>query len=189
MSLDPKSRIPTVELKGKLSITSQLFLKNSGNALAKVFAYVQTDTTSFIPMIRESFLRSIRERDSASVTELESLNELLPGDSTVLTLQHEVAFFDSNQFTLHYLVLYENELGNLYDTYIWNRFMINDFPMKAQIASVHAQQLMRLIYPKIKAGDLVVPVGSPNDSYFTYDKKDAEEIRSFFKILRSREKK
>ncbi len=186
---DSNSSIPIVKLPGKLSITSQLFLKNSGNALAKIFGYIQTDTTSFIPMIRQSFLRSIRNKESIIVTEFERLNEVLPGDSTMLTFQHEVAYFDSNKFTLHYLILYENESGNLYDTYIWSQFIIKDYPMDVQISQVGAEKVMRVNYPKVKAGDLVISANPPNDSYFTYTVAESEEIRSFYKILIAKNKK
>ena len=170
-----------VLLNAKLRITSQLFLKNTGNALAKIVGYVQTDTTSYQPIIRALFRRAIQAGDSVEI--IERLNEVPPGDSTVLTLEAEVSFISLNHFTLHYLILYENEMGNLYDSYFWAPFVIREFEMIAEFTEVDAQRLMRLIYPKLKAGDIVSSAGPTNDSFFTYDPNEAGRIRARLESL------
>jgi hypothetical protein len=183
----PGPTIPELFLKeDSLWISSQLTLKNTGNALAKVYASIWTDTISFTPNIRDNLLRLIRDADTTSLRPMDKLIELLPGDSTTLTCEQSISFLDSGKFTIHYLILYENEFGDMYDTYVWSPFKIHDYIMQLKFDTVDTKQVAILTYQKMKAGDLVTPIGVANVSYRTYEQSDADEIRRCMRETKSR---
>jgi len=175
--------IPTLSTKLKLEITWVLPIKNKGTSIARRYVRITSDSISQLPILRNIIFQP-PNKSNIICTESEKVSEMLPGDTEELTTIQHVQFFDtSNTFTLHALFLYENELGMLYDTYIWATYRIRDFGL-----FIGLDGKGRIGY-KFDPSDLknrIQQVGTANDSYYIYNKKEAKEIRKTIEKVRKK---
>lgn len=188
-SPDTTSEIPTYAIKKPVNLTLNLKLINSGNSLGKILAVLTADTTSDEPVLRKMLLDGSFKEQRSSFFPPYLNTELLPNDMDTLeyTHQEQVDFIDNQYFTLHLLILYENELGHLYDTYYWSRAKLEEllFPSPFGVKGNRIYMLTRKSF-KIALKDLVTFTNS-KISYNTYDdRKQAELIKHRIKESRNK---
>lgn len=181
---DPDSIIPEIHVPGTLIINGQVSLLNSGNALARIRGFALTDTNSFEPVIRQ-LLTGSNQFFNNNIDEIEMLIEVLPGDTVTQDFSIKIAFFDSNRFILHLIVLYENEFENLYDTYTWNKYLAKDIAYQVKMDPKDSTKLLIMSQRK-KVPDLVIPDGECIDAYYSYSIDEASRIRTMMDALMSR---
>ena len=106
-----------VSLRLKLAVE----LLNSGNAPAHITVVDVYDTASYGFVIRDHMFDAIEGKYNLAIGELRNrpgIDDLPPSASTTIEIEHSVNTpADISNTTLHFLVLYENELDNLFDTY------------------------------------------------------------------------
>jgi hypothetical protein len=171
-----------IPLETNILIKTNIKLTNVGNSNAKIIAVMMSDSLTANPFIRNAMLDPERK-----MTTVQSMlppflkSELLPNnsDTTQIELTYKIHNVRDNLFTLHYLILYENDLGNIYDTYYWNQyrihfvfhppFVLEDGKPKISISkekvSVDLEDLMRLQYEK--------------SSYNTYDMSETDYLNKY----------
>lgn len=110
-------------------------------------------------------------------------NELLRDglDTLRYTFKDEIDFVNDQFFSLHLMILYENELGQLYDTYFWfpSKFKPLDFPSPFIVKD--QKIFMREGIVKINiAKKYLVSFMKPKISYEQYSEKQTLLIKGRF---------
>ncbi|GEM_PF-6365989 len=169
--------IPQDTLCFHAALSCSLRLVNVGNASAKISCISYTDTLSWLPLLRQRALEPSDRKSLGSVEE--KAMEILPGDTTTEIVEWEVACGDSVQFILHMLILYENEFGNLFDTYVWSRFSFR-MPISEFLMPVPppGPRLYRTVIEPRPAERFIWPSEKDINSTQVYSRDDAAQMRS-----------
>lgn len=170
----------------KLGFTAELNFKNTGNTDAKILAVIQTDTVSGAAFIRDMLLsETMRARKLNKVylmNEFFLFKEVSRDDTTSFKVNHELNFITNSEAVLHFLVLYENELGNLYDTYYWAKFKIKtEIVGRIEHTILDTTQMIvktDLLFAKKDLRNLIV-FKEDNQSSYPYDKDDRDSYIKF----------
>ena len=106
------------------SFLTKFYLKNTGNSKATILAYAIIDTFTEEPYLREKLLNIVHKKDSLYHFDFFPLlfnNELQPGSEILVEKRTSLIHLDES-IMLHILILYENEIGNIFDSYYWAVF-------------------------------------------------------------------
>lgn len=108
-------------LYAKVTLKIRIKVTNIGNNSAKIVGYVFTDTISNEQVIKDflkdSKRKNINSKDTLKLPYL--YKDLTPIDTTFIELEYSPQLILNNQFMIHLMLYYENELGQLFDTYYW----------------------------------------------------------------------
>lgn len=171
----------------KLSFTAELKFKNTGNSTGRIIAQIEADTVSGYDNIR-TMLLSYRRNEAKFISEpwkeFFLLKEVLPTDTTILEVHHEFDFVSNSQAVLHLLILYENELNNLYDTYYWARFKVNTMIIGSMkhtlVDSVKMLIETDITFAKKDLQNAIV-FQDGNQSLYPYKMQERKDILKFLK--------
>lgn len=119
----PKDSIKDISVES-FDVLLRTKVRNSGNAISKLVLIVGIDTITDSPVLRSLLKNNFRPHKLIpEYFKPEFKSELLPGDSTIIDYKVSLQLRDTiNIFNYHFLILYENELGQLFDTYLWAMF-------------------------------------------------------------------
>jgi hypothetical protein len=172
-----------IDIPCSLTVDAKLRVVNSGNSLAEVYAYIWGDTLSGTAPIRHRLLDKKLREDGFVVSptsEYFAIKDVKPGDTTYFEISHTAKFVEENSFTMHFLLLYKNEAGVLYDTYYWARYNIAPIMNKLEVLAINNKPIA------IRAGtqEIAIPeflkLHDQNTSWRKYTKAEAEDIIRFF---------
>lgn len=173
------------DINATLRIYAKLRVANTGNAIANVYELIWTDTSSGGSEIREVLLnQKLREQKfvSSPDTDYFGIKDIKPGDTCDFQISHDVKYVYDQKFTMHFLLLYRNEAGDLFDTYYWARFKTIPFVWKTEFAIIDGQLAYRIGVDKKQVKEFIT-LYDQNTSWRLYSKSDAENILSFFEHL------
>jgi hypothetical protein len=182
-STAPESTDSIQDINASLRIHAKLRFVNAGNAIANVYAFVWADTSSGSPMIRADLLnRTLREQRfvPSPDTDYFYIKDIRPGDTCDFQIAHDVRFFIEQKFTMHFLLLYGNEAGGLFDTYYWARFTTMPILWKAEFAIIDGKLAYRVGVDRKQLREFLT-LCDQNISWKVYSKADAEDVLSFIK--------
>lgn len=113
----------TAIFDARLTLTVSFQIKNKGNALAKIQFQSAADTFSSVPVLKMKLFEQLKNNNAIreyfdDYTKL----DIGENDSLVINTDFIIACAKDGDVNLHFMVLYENEFGHLYDTYIWAVF-------------------------------------------------------------------
>jgi hypothetical protein len=173
-----------VDIPCSLTVETKLCIVNSGTSLAEVYAYTWEDTLSGGPQLRNRLLdKKLREHGFvlSPTTDYFSIQDIKPGDTSYFNLSHTAHFVKDNAFTMHFLVLYMNEVGSLYDTYYWARYDATPITSKLEVLAINNKPVaIRSITPRRQLLEFL-KLRDHNMSWKTYSKTETEDIIDFFK--------
>lgn len=176
---DDKATSDTLAINGKYTAITEFRVFNDGESLAKILAYVISDTLSELPIIRK-YLHSDSLNAKPFVIDFLpdfSIDELQPGDTTSVKIRHEIKFPKQGRFTIHILMLYENQMGILYDTYFWAVF--ENLPtVFRQEFRIKDNQLQTRVLPDYETSRNILKCTTTKPSYDFYDLKQAQHIKN-----------
>lgn len=103
-------------------------VKNTGKNTASILAAIFTDTLSGENILRSSFLKDdFNPTIDSSFERFYSSFEIKPFSIDSIAFKKQwLRDIKNNVFSIHLMVLYENELGTLYDLYYQARFSISE---------------------------------------------------------------
>jgi len=145
----PRVTQDTIDTPATLRVTVSLKLTNIGNAVAHISSIVWVDTVSGEDQIRRMLLDKNARPDSLQAGSLNRYftpMDLSTGDTTTIELKRDIEFIDRQAFTLHFLFLYENETGALFDTYYWARYQLGEIIYQPQVGMINGNPAVRIIY-------------------------------------------
>lgn len=169
----------SIEVEIKVKWTAQI--TNIGSSLGKIDATASRDTLSDLPEIRTPFLKRTVDLNKWNIEEFPPYykNKLNPGDTTIISTEYYIRYLDikSQSFTIHMLVLYENDIGSLFDTYVCSvhKFSIANFAF-AIFPSEDRQKIIRKfgVLPDI---DKMATPEKFMHRFHIYKPEDADYIR------------
>jgi len=183
-----ESHSDTIDIPSFLTMNAKLRLVNTGNSRAKVYASFWQDTLSGDPKIRDLLLdKKARAKKIRATPVLDYfwLKEVRPSDTVSFDMSDTVRFVEGNKFTIHFLLLYENESHVLYDTYYWARYIADPIVVELDPVVINGKISQTMTLDKNEL-EKYLKLHDHNSSSRIYSGKEAEDI---LKFLRSRVKK
>ena len=110
---------PLLDIQFELLLTYQLKLTNIGESIGSLFAIVTADSLSSIKIIRERLLSDTYPYIKIKPFGRFMKTALLPlaADTVVFEITEKVSRLEDDEFAVHLMLLYENEMDQMYDTY------------------------------------------------------------------------
>ena len=180
--------IKFIDIHCTLTIDFKLNIMNEGNTIADVYAILWSDTLKGRDKMRDLlFNKDTRERELGRpiIGDYLTLKSVPAGDTVDYEMTHTVRFFEENDFMMHFLFLYRNEVGTLYDTYYWACYNATPILGKVEFAIIEGKLVSRVAVEKAQFKDFLKLYDHATSSK-TYSKSQAEDILDFLK--RNREK-
>lgn len=178
IKLDAKEP-PTIEVSGKYELKAEITIVNQGQYLADIVAVGFCGKNDSTAVIRKLLKDSLSLKNSSphyfSVFEK---SQLLRGDSITLKLDYTFDDVVNDKTILHFLILYENQAGYLYDTYYWS--LIENIPtlFEPEIFVKDKKVMMRYKSSDYPTTRDVFHCNITNQSYKIYNKTESEIIRN-----------
>ncbi len=112
-----------------LKIRTKIKVTNKGNSTAKILRCLISDTITDNDFLNRVFLKHESSFSIVNVSNIfkNSYQEILPSDSIDINCEFTPQTIFDGKCILHVLLLYENDLGNYYNSYYWARFEIRPF--------------------------------------------------------------
>lgn len=166
-------------LKCRLTVDPELSVTNQGTSVARIMAFAVTDKYSGHARLRSMLLKgrlSQNLRIEAS-DGFYRVKHMTSGDMRSMRMPHTITDFEAtnNEFVIHYLVLYENEVGNVFDSYRWVRFRADPIP-----ANFTVQDHLSTIEISKEALDGKFRVIDTDFSTYMYTKSESHIIYSLY---------
>jgi hypothetical protein len=172
-----------VDIPSILTINLKLNMVNAGNSIAAVYAEFWSDTLSGSDKIRDILLdKKLREHrlSKSPIIDYFRFKEIQPGETTDFEFSHTVKFLEEDKFTMHFLFLYKNEAGALYDTYYWARYTTTPIVGVPEFAVINGQLAFRMKFAKTEFTEFLKLLDQ-NMASKTYPRTEAEDILDFLK--------
>ncbi|MBK7257428.1 MAG: hypothetical protein IPI01_06420 [Ignavibacteriae bacterium] len=153
-------------------------LKNIGSGLARLVAEVYGDTVSWEPILRRHLLEVVESKREA-VRHLNSMpTELLPGDSMALSYNFGICYPEGDSVVIHALIMYSNDVGNLYDTYLRAGYVVipPEFSIQGKIRDGALGML--IITRRARLTETVFLYALPKPLFEVYDSEDSRRVIS-----------
>lgn len=119
---DPKRENP----KAEITVSANIKGTNKSEAVAKIVAEAIMDTPTGLSELREMLLDEEKRKglNFRPTKDYYHSIEVLPNEEHQFDFSRTIkaADLEKQECVVHYMVLYENEAGNLYDSYMWMRF-------------------------------------------------------------------
>jgi len=168
-----------------LEISSELVITNVGTSLARLYAVLCSDTLSGDINIRKKLIAKNEEKLHLTLFPIEDYyktKEIPPNDTFIIEFKQVLQCVSEGKFTLHYFILYDNEIGSLYDRYYWARYHAREYgtepktKTKVSKNGFTVETKFSAIYPK----DHLIIVNS-NSSAYTYSLREAKIVKDLIK--------
>jgi len=164
------------DIEVNLEINTEMVAKNEGNAVAHLLGTVYKDQYTGLPIIRMSILDG--ELNSFKVEEDNDFyksTSIEPGKNFIYKVKKSISDIDhtKNELAIHHLLIYENEQGNIYDSYYIIRFKIG--PVEMAHVMMGEKELLSFKKECLKNFKII-------DTSFTtimYDEETAKKIKNF----------
>jgi hypothetical protein len=160
-------------------------LRNDGNTRGRLIGYVIGDTVTGSEAFR-NILKNENQRKSVlqliPAKDFYPLIGLSPGDTVTISFSHKIANGRDGFCVLHILFLYENEMGQIYDTYSWTRYQLNDFTVRTDPFLMAPSSMVVLKAATKDLQNCVHLLDSHEDS-IVWDPDDAKQMIVAFQQL------
>jgi hypothetical protein len=168
------NKVVNRNVSARLTIETRIRVRNDGNTNAKFMFHAVTDSLSGVPEMRNIMLgRDLSKKANLMLSmsnEHYETKDILPGKEDTFEGITKVDNIKDDQFTIHYWLVYNNEAGNVYNTYYWARFATKKTVIYPQADSYTIQQAL------LNSVEFV----DDNQSYECYNRLDSGRLRSFY---------
>lgn len=161
------------------TLETELKLINDGNSVAKLMFEVVGDVHSGEDEVRK-FILDPDKRKNVKITLIDDFYKVVEFNTDKehdLTLTRTILSPKDGMFTIHYLFIYSNEIGNVYDTYIWARYAQK--PINMFVAD-KTDKTVRLTVSKDELLKSIEFVDMRSSSHM-YSKEDSKELIDLLK--------
>jgi hypothetical protein len=169
--------------KGSITATAIFNLINKSDAIAKIQFQSLVDTFTSAPILRTRLLNAI-ETNKIKVEYADDYSKLDLGkdDSTTIEIETKINYLKDDEVNLHFLLIYENEFGHLYDLYVWAVF--DNIPLNFRPKIEYDEKTNRIygtLEPEKKQNEYRCKILNSEPNF--YDKNTANKIKKFFDEL------
>ncbi|MBI3363784.1 MAG: hypothetical protein HY033_02635 [Ignavibacteriae bacterium] len=167
------------------SVQVDLKIKNTGSAFAKITGVVSFDSMVGVPILRMPLLFQA-EPNKIRVSEWNgyfSEISLMPEheDSLTITVGMKLIRDPGQTGTFHVLLLYENDLGTLFDTYLWVVFRVG-VPSLSSVKTINdsVNNKTRFIVNSNQVSREMILLGEKRTDFKIYLPEEKTKLYSFF---------
>jgi hypothetical protein len=155
---------------------------NQGEAIARIVAYAWSDTVDGTPVLRDHLLRGVGSIGVVEPSDFYAATGLAASETTEVEFSdYDMRRSDEEHCVLHLLILYENEAGQLYDTYCWARYRLREVWLRNPVPVPDATYQIA-IDPRL----MLEPVDANSDTYL-YRDEEAAKVRATLRRVRGRD--
>ena len=151
----------------EIDVTSEITFKNSGNSLGRLVALMTKDVQSGEANLR----RILHDPDSEGTTlvtqEYEGYFpyvELSPGQTKTIPFNTKVRYAHNGWGSLHFLVIYENQAGVFFDTYLWIKYQSKSPVYYRKDQPIQEETLLRELFSFVDKNSSSI--------YYSHDEKE-----------------
>jgi hypothetical protein len=109
-----------ITVKGEIFVKTKIRIRNTGNSNAKVILAATVDTICGLKKIRdELFSLNYNFFPDSIMMDSPYYIDIMPNKSYDYIINNKFSNFKENKIELHFFILYENEIGQLFDSYCW----------------------------------------------------------------------
>lgn len=176
----------TTEFVGHLKFIASIKVVNKEKYVAMLVAEVATDTLSGSDDLRQLILSKNERQKKIRILpprDIFHFKEIAYLDTITLSIRHTVRHISAyNEGVLHFFVMYQNELGVLYDAYYWVKFSVNTIPLVIRNVPIEEQRHLPSARLLVARKDLAnaIKFGESNTSQYIYKKSEKDDIFDFF---------
>jgi hypothetical protein len=158
-------------------------LKNVGNTNARIRGALCIDTISGSDKLRDIFFNERIELFPDSLkTDFYDYQQIQPNEVDDIKFKTEIRFIKNENFAIHLLLFYENDLNNLYDTYYWAKFQKKNIEYDMKVDTTNH----KILNAKMSFGkDQILKFIDDNTAYKTYSKKEKERFEEIMDKLKN----
>ena len=109
-----------ITVKGDIYVKTKIRIRNTGNSNAKVILAATVDTICGLKKIRQELL-SLNFDFSPDTVSIENpaYLDIMPNKYHDFIFKNKFSNFKENKIELHFFILYKNEIGQIFDSYMW----------------------------------------------------------------------
>lgn len=173
-----------LDIPAFITVHFKLPITNNGNSLSKIIATCLADTLTGTDILRRWLFNGKLRKLHFDILPSEDYftsKEVAVGETVNLQLKRTVGFISEGQFTLHFFILYENDIGNVYDTYYWARYQITPLVYKIESKSIGGKQYLIPVITDRKSLHDFLKFEEANTSWFLYPPDKAKILKNMFK--------
>jgi hypothetical protein len=163
-----------LDIKCNIEIKVRLHLKNIGNSNAKLIGCLLTDTISQYPLLK-TYIKDIEnrlEKSDDNILFQFPYQDISVYDTTYIDFKHTIQYIENNKFIIHFLLFYQNDLEQQYDTYYWLNFDLNEL-----ITKNYHDRTKNNVIVSFKRSDLMnfVKISGENNYSINYSEKEKQK--------------
>ncbi len=167
----------------ELSILFNFQIQNQGNNTAKIITRIFTDTVTGEEYLRNRiFDKDFKFDFDSSASRFYTSFDLRPTSTdSILINNWKLNVIKDNIFAIHLLIFYENDLGDLYDTYYQARFRVLEIAGNKMIDTVNHR--IDIIWDKPFRIENLLENVDHYSSYKTYQESERIKVMARLKNL------
>jgi hypothetical protein len=164
-----------------LVVSGTLRLINKSPYIANIKLEGYADTLSTVPVIRYKLLSD--EDNISALTRIEKADYLKQGDTYSMDFKRELERTDTKEFTLHFIIQYENPSRALFESYFWATYKIKTPPRVGfQLVTKGGTEGVAIMHDNISP-DSLFALEYFNGIPYVYTREEAERIHVRFKDI------
>ncbi|MBI3125597.1 MAG: hypothetical protein HYZ10_14465 [Ignavibacteriales bacterium] len=176
------------EIPAILPVSIKMKCVNVGNSIARVITTFLTNTKTGDDKLR-MLLTDSKNRQNELIpvpfNNFYKTQDLSSGDTISIETAHMVTSFQHERITLHFLILYENEMGALFDTYFWAQFEVGPFILRASTTFINGKK--DVVYSALMPSDGVeLKLIDSHSSTQMYSQENAKYILDYLSLIERR---
>jgi hypothetical protein len=158
---------------------------NRSDVEARILLFACSDTVAGVSRLRQILRNPVaRERQIAASFNDDFYEErsVMPGDSITLMFAREVTYAQDSVLTMHYLVVYQNPIGDMYDTYYWARYRMGNMPIRPLlIRQVRGRDTLQTMGASVDMTNMLEPFDT-NESRFIYPRTEEKGLIRWLRL-------
>ncbi len=169
-----------ITAKGDIFVKTKITIRNTGNSNAKVILVATVDTICGLKKIRdELFSLNYNFFPDSIIMESPYYIDIMPNKCYDYIINNKFSNFKENKIELHFFLLYENEIGQLFDSYCWVKLIHSELNIDIK---GNEREKSYIINNEIK--DVKLSFQQNESTYFStdiYNLEDNMKIKKFLK--------
>jgi hypothetical protein len=165
----------TLNIEVNIEVETTLKIVNIGNSKASLILEVAADTASGNMFLKNVLPRLTQQAEKSEYRRYYPYFEINVNDTAIFTYKRKIENIDDNKFTLHFYLLYNNELQQFFDTYYWARFSVTPFLIQPQFNNNIKNNSLPIIY-NFKDIERSIHFVDDNNFSYTYSEKEKKKM-------------
>lgn len=177
-----KDGMPIIE--SQIDVIAQFYITNKSKHSCIIVGKLFTDRISGSDFMRYQ----LSEKDELKNLKLTDKNdffkitEIKANDTVIIENTYRLQKIQKDEFVLHFMILYENELEQLYDTYYWAQCKLNELTIRTYFDSIKNKFIIQAQKEQLEK---MVELVEQNSHSKPYTKKERRKLIKTIKRIQN----